>query len=684
MIYPPFARRALAAPCLAFVCLASISLPAFAAAEQYSVILGGRTVGALDADTSAETGVSTTRITYDYKNNGRGPTMSESLAVDSQGLPTSWTVAGTTTFGSKVNESFRRDGDRAEWTDATGTGNARIGTPAIYVSQFGSPWSLGLYARALLKAGNSMAALPGGALRLEKIADVHAGSTPVTAYAIFGLDTDPVTLFLDGRQELFAVASPGFALVRKGAEGSEQQLRDLVAQWDTERMGQYQKDLAHRARGTLRITNVRVFQPETGTLSAPSSVTVKGDRIATIEPASAPASPGDTVIDGNGGTLLAGFSDMHGHLGQNSALSNIAAGITTVRDMGNTDAVLDKLVERIERGELAGPSVVRSGFIEGKSATNAEGGTTVATEAEALAAVKKYADKGFFEIKIYSSINPAWVPAMARAAHARGLKVVGHIPAFTTTDAMLEAGYDEITHINQMMLNWVLKPGDDTRTLLRVTALKRLAGFDLDSPAPRKTLALVKEKGAAHDPTLVIIEHLTLGRTGQSSPATADWIDHMPVNSQRDLKQAMLDITGPEDDKAYRGAFDTAKEVVRRLNQQGTLILPGTDMGGDFWYHRELELYTQIGMTNAQVLKRATADTQDYMGRGKDYGRIAPGMKADFMLLPGDPLADIKAINAIAMVVKNGTVYFPTEIYQKMGIRPFTTVPAVSGAPFAR
>lgn len=679
MLYHIAARRALAAPCLAILCLAAVSLPAMAASEQYSVIFGGRPVGTLDADSNG----AATRITYDYKNNGRGPTMAEALTVDSAGLPTSWKVTGTTTFGSKVSESFARTGNRAEWTDATGSGNALIGTPALYISQFGSPWSAGLYARALLQSGNRMAALPGGTVKLEKIAEVQAGDTPVTAYALFGIDSDPTTLFLDRQQQLFAVASPGFAVVRKGAEGSEQQLRDLVAKWDTERMAQYQQSLAHRPATALRITNVRLFQPETGTLSAPSSVVVKADRITAVEPASAPSRPGETLIDGNGGTLLAGFSDMHGHLGQDSALSNLAAGITTVRDMGNTDAVLDKLVERIESGELAGPSVVRSGFIEGKSATNAEGGTTVTTEAEAVAAVQKYADKGFFEIKIYSSINPAWVPAMAKAAHARGLKVVGHIPAFTTTDAMLGAGYDEITHINQMMLNWVLQPGDDTRTLLRITALKRLAGFDLDSPAPRKTLALVKEKGAAHDPTLVIIEHLALGRTGESSPATAGWIDHMPVNTRRDLKQAMLDVSTPEDDKAYRGSFETAKEVVRRLNQQGTLILPGTDMGGDFWYHRELELYTQVGMTNAQVLKRATADTQDYMGRGKDYGRIAPGMKADFMLLPGDPLADIKAINAIAMVVKNGTVYFPTEIYEKMGIQPFTTAPVVSGAPFA-
>ena len=430
MLNNGLARRALIA-----LSLATISLPALAASEKYAVILGGRPVGALTADTEG----ASTSIVYDYKNNGRGPTMAEKLSVDAAGLPVSWTVTGSTTFGSKVDERFQKTGDRAEWTDATGTGNALVKTPAIYVSQFGSPWSLGLYARALLTHGNRMAALPGGTLKIEKIADVMAGNTPVAAYAISGIDTDPVTLFLDAKKELFAVATPDFAVIRDGHAGDEAKLRQLVEQWDTKRMVDYQKQLAHKPAGNLRIINVRLFQPATGALSAPASVVVKGDRIVAVEAADA-RTPGETLVDGNGGTLLAGFTDMHGHLGQNSALSNIAAGITTVRDMGNTDDVLDKLVARINSGELAGPSVVRSGFIEGTSKTNAEGGTTVSSEREAVAAVDKYADKHFFQIKIYSSINPAWVPAMAKEAHARGLRVAGHIPAFTTTDDMLNAG----------------------------------------------------------------------------------------------------------------------------------------------------------------------------------------------------------------------------------------------------
>ena len=655
-----------------------LSTPAFAA-ERFAVLFSGRNVGSLVTD---ETG-GATKIVFDYKNNGRGPTIEEHLALDPAGIPTSWMVSGSTTFGSKVDERFSRSGDKAEWVDATGPGSATVRGPALYVAQNGSPYGLGVYARALLKAGGRLPALPGGELRLEPLGPVPAkgpaGPVTLTAYALVGLDLDPTTLFLGPDKELVGVASPEFAVLREGFEAEDQKLRDLVAGWDTKRLTDAQKALAKKAPTALRIANVRIFDPERLALSAPASVLVKGNRIVSIDAPGA-GSAGETVVDGKGGTLLAGFNEMHGHLGQSDALLNLVAGITTVRDMGNDDAVLDRLVQRMDSGELAGPRVVRSAFIEGKSKTNAQNGVVVENQADAVKAVQDAAKRGVFQIKIYNSINPEWVPAMIAEAHKAGIRVAGHIPAFTTTDAMLEAGYDEITHSNQLMLNWVLKPGDDTRTLLRITALKRFDGFDLNQPAPKKTLELMRTHGAAHDPTLVIIEHATQGRKGEFSPGTVDWAPHLPIGLQRQLKQPMLDISSPEDDAAYRGAFDTTLEVMRQLNRQGTLILPGTDMGGSFWYHRELELFTKTGLSSAQVLRRATFDTARYMGRGDRFGAVKPGLVADFMLLPGDPVKDIRAVKTISMVVKDGTVYFPTEAYERLGIKPFTAVPAVSGA----
>ena len=662
---------------LGFVAALAIASPLLAAEERYSVLFSGRTVGTLVADEAN----GTTSIVYDYKNNGRGPTVNESVTVDSAGLPTRWKVTGSTTFGSKIDESFTTDGKRASWTDATGPGSAEVTVPSLYVAQGASPFALGLYARALDKAGGKLPALPGGELKLESLAPVQMGTVSTTAYTLSGIDLDRQTIFLDSNKRLVAFATPEFILVRQGLEGEEARLRAMVAEWDTKRLTDTVRELAKKPAGNLRITNVRIFDPAKLALSAPASVLVKGNRIAAIE-GPAVTRPGETVVNGAGGTILAGFNEMHAHLGQSDALMNLVAGITTVRDMGNDDPVLDKLVGRIESGELAGPRVVRSAFIEGKSKTNAQATVVVDNEADAVQAVRNAAKAGVFhQIKIYTSINPDWVPAMVKEAHALGLQVAGHVPAFTTTDAMIEAGYDEITHSNQLMLNWVLQPGDDTRTLLRITALKRFADYDINSPAAQKTINLMISKHIAHDPTLIIMETATRGRKGQLPPGAVDWASHMPIGIQRDLKQPMLDIATPEDDRAYSAAFDTTLAVMKKLNDGGVLIVPGTDMGGSFWYHRELELYTNF-LSNAQVLKRATLDSSVHLKRGTDYGEVKPGKMADFMLLPGDPVADIKAIKAISMVVKDGTVYFPEQAYDALGIKPFAAAPAVGGVGF--
>jgi hypothetical protein len=356
--------------------------PAVAAAptdgtESYTILIGGVSVGTLDA--KAANG--RVEIAYDYKNNGRGPTIAETLQLDGSGLPTNWTVKGSTTFGSLVDERFELTGGKASWVDVAGPGSAAVKAPTLYVSQSASPWALGLYARALKAAGGRMPALPGGTVTLETLGTTElrgAGATlPVTAYGIGGIGIERYTVFLDTDGRMAAFATPEFLTVRKGYDADDVRLRGLVAGWDVDRLRSYQKAFARRAPDTLRIRNVRVFDPQRLALGVASDVLVKDNRITAVEPTGKRPAKGETVVDGKGGTLFPGLTDMHAHLGQNEALMNLLAGVTTVRDMANNDAVLDKLVERMDSGELAGPRVVRSAFIEGKSATSARYGTVV-------------------------------------------------------------------------------------------------------------------------------------------------------------------------------------------------------------------------------------------------------------------------------------------------------------------
>ena len=662
----------------------AVAAPGIAGAqtEAYTVIFGGQRIGHLVARTNERQ----TNVEFDYKNNGRGPTIKEVITTDAEGIPTTWTVTGSTTFGSRVDEQFTRRDNKAEWTDASGSGRADVTQPSVYLPQDASPWALGLYARALLKApGGRLAALPGGTLTIQKHGAMTVSGTPqsqqVTAYAVSGIDLNPDYVLIDGTGALFAYITPTFVIVRQGYEGEDTLLRATAEKLSADRFTAIQKEVAHRYDAPVRIRNVRIFNPRTRSLSSPMSVVVHGSEIAAVESNDAPVGDRLVTIDGGNGTLVPGMYEMHGHLDQQEALLNVAAGITSVRDMGNTNAALDQLIARIAGGELAGPRVIRSGFIEGKSPFSANNGIVASSESEAVEAVRWYGARGYWQIKVYNSINPDWVPAIVREAHRLGMRVAGHVPAFTNADAVIQQGYDEVTHINQFMLGWVLAPGEDTRTLLRLTALKRLQKLDLTSAGVQKTVNALIERKVAIDPTLAIHEELLLKRDGAIPAGAVDYLDHLPTAVQRTAKKARIDLSAPGDDAAYTAAFAKIVATVKMLRERGAFIVFGTDLGGSFTYHRELELYQQAGMSPAEILARATLEMARYVGQDQRLGSIEKGKLADFFLVAGDPTQDLRAIKTISMVVKDGVVYFPSEIYPKFGIRPFADAPRVTLPP---
>jgi imidazolonepropionase-like amidohydrolase len=226
----------------------------------------------------------------------------------------------------------------------------------------------------------------------------------------------------------------------------------------------------------------------------------------------------------------------------------------------------------------------------------------------------------------------------------------------------------------------VIKPGEDTRTLFRLYVLKRFPGIDLNSAPVQHTVQTMVDKHIAIDPTLGIHEKLTLNRDGQIPPGDADYFSHMPIGFQRDEMKALVDTSAPGDDAVYRAAFDKIIDTVRLLHDRGVFMVFGTDTGGAFTYHRELELYQRAGFTPAEILRRATLETARYVGQDQRMGSIEKGKLADFFLIPGDPTKDLKAIKTISMVVKDGTFYYPAEIYPKFGIAPFAPAPKVTMA----
>lgn len=669
----------------AFVCAAALlalaipagtpaAAPAADRVEKIVVIASGRNVGGITATTTGD------RVDVEYviDDNGRGPKIRERLVLGANGLPTRWEITGKAWFGSPVNETFEIRASTARWKSTNDAGEAPATPETMYLANDASPWIMGLLVReALERPDRTLAVLPGGNLTVEKIRDVTVGGGTFGVYAVNGFGGGPTFAMLDAGRNFAGLLFPGFLFLPESAAAHADTFQQLATTIDAEYLAQVSKRLAHRYDRPIHFTNARVFDANTGTVGEPRTVTVFGRRIVGIRP-DAPAA-GGVVIDAEGGTLVPGLFDAHSHMGSWLGLLNLAGGVTSVRDPGNDNPTILDLTRRIESGEVLGPRITRTGFLEGKSPFSASGGFTVADRETALEKVRWYADHGFQGVKIYSSLDPAFVAPVAAEARRLGLKVHGHIPAFFDVTSAVRDGYDEVTHINQLLLSFLIDTRkEDTRTLLRFHAFGERAGaLDLDAAPFQTLLKLMQERKVAVDPTLVAFDGILRGRAGVAKPVDAPWLDHAPVPMQRSRKTPELDVK-PKDLPLYEASFRKQLEVVKRLHDAGITLVPGTDDGAaSLVLVSELQLYADAGIPKADVLKIATLGTARHLGVDRDVGTIEPGKLADFLLVPGDPTRDLQLLRRASVVVKDGVVLYPSEVHAALAFKPFATKPPV-------
>ncbi len=210
-----------------------VQLPALPQGEEiFTVMVAGTKVGHLNVNTSGDS----IAIDFDYKNNGRGPTMKESLRINAQGFPIKWHITGNTTFGNSVDEQFKYENETASWTDATGESTVKIDQPKLYIGQFGSPYAEAIYARALLKeSSSSLPVLPAGQLQLTEMETIQAkgksGNVTLKTYSLSGADLKPSYFILDEEQRLFASITPRLIVIRAGFEQEEKRMRQLAEKY---------------------------------------------------------------------------------------------------------------------------------------------------------------------------------------------------------------------------------------------------------------------------------------------------------------------------------------------------------------------------------------------------------------------------------------------------------------------
>ena len=642
-------------------------VPAAQQPARYVLVTSSGTIGTL---TVTESGRS---VDNDYRvdDNGRGSKLREHIELGSDGLPRTWEIQGTSWFGAPVKEAFTVENGRATWTTLDDTGDANAKN-ALYVANNGTPWAAGVYLRALLATkDHQRSVLPGGVIRTEAVRSVQVGpeKDEVTAYAIWGLDVVPQ--FVLARKDRFvATLSPGTVLVEEKHQKDFAELSALAGELSAAALKTFTAKLTHPVPGPLWLTNVRVFDAVTGKVGAPASVGVFRDTIVSV--GSEPPPTDAFIVDGGGGMLLPGLFDSHSHLSDWAGALNIAAGVTLGRDPGNDNDTLLLLEKRIAAGEVMGPRMKNSGFLEVKSAYSAHAGFVIDSVEEAKAKVQWYAAHGFWGVKIYNSMNPDFVKPIAEEAHRLGLHVSGHVPAFMSSERAVRDGYDEINHINQLVLSFIIDPlKDDTRTTFRFTALgERLWKLDLQSEPVQRMVALMKERKTVIDPTMATFSPVLLARPATASPADLAWLDHMPVTVQRSRRSAVLDVK-PEQYPVYDASWKKLEETLLMLHNSGIPLVPGTDDTAGMVLHSELEAWVHAGIPASAVLSMATLGAARFLGLDGQLGTVAPGKLADLYLVSGDPTVDIGAIRKGRLVVKGGNIYYPDDIHEALGIKPF-------------
>jgi hypothetical protein len=273
------------------------------------------------------------------------------------------------------------------------------------------------------------------------------------------------------------------------------------------------------------------------------------------------------------------------------------------------------------------------------------------------------------------------VQPLAAHAKARGLTVAGHVPAFMKAEQAVRAGYDELTHINQVMLNFIGQPGDDTRTLLRFTRVGDDASrIDTAGPEVRAFVALLRERGIVVDPTAGAFEGMLTQQQGQPSPGLQAVAEYLPVLWRRQMRVAEMDLEGQKL-ATYRASYNRLLDLIRVMHQAGVPLVAGTDSIAGLGLHRELELYVQAGIPAPEVLRIATWNGARVVGASATAGSIERGKAADLILVDGDPSRRISDIRRTVLVLKGGVAYSPAELYEVMGFKPLAPAATIeSGA----
>jgi hypothetical protein len=192
----------------------------------------------------------------------------------------------------------------------------------------------------------------------------------------------------------------------------------------------------------------------------------------------------------------------------------------------------------------------------------------------------------------------------------------------------------------------------------------------------RRFIDLLQEHNVAVDPTAAVFEPSFTQMQGEPNPSYSAVESHVPVALRRQWLVNSMDLNA-SNAETWRASFAKCLDFIALLHREGVPLLAGTDDIAGFTLHRELELYVKAGIPAPDVLSIATHNGAKYTGTLESLGAVEPYRLADVILVNGDPTTNISDIRRVSLVMKTGRVYFPAEIYERVGIKRFIDPPRI-------